>query len=307
MSEIADLTHDSVFKELSSNRQFRVEFLKKYMPKELSREVEWDKVDLYSLNVEHTRQQDKDNVKQKEQSDVAFMFRFKDGKQGLTFCHIENQTTEDQSIILRSLHYQSSILLDYMKSNPKNKLPLIFSIIYYANKKPYKYSHNIYDYFEDRELAEKYAFKNSFIDLSNISDEELAKHSFLSAYEMIFKHIRQGDLEGQLDMVTSQLKIYDNFSRRTLIKYMSQYIDMQSEQFYDRIISNEPELKGDVMTVAEQSEAKGEARGKLQGIKEKANEMAIKMLKDGHPVSFVAKYSDLPKIKVQELKNSLKH
>jgi hypothetical protein len=27
MSEIADLTHDSVFKELSSNRQFRVEFL----------------------------------------------------------------------------------------------------------------------------------------------------------------------------------------------------------------------------------------------------------------------------------------
>jgi hypothetical protein len=30
MSEIADLTHDSVFKELSSNRQFRVEFLIHY-------------------------------------------------------------------------------------------------------------------------------------------------------------------------------------------------------------------------------------------------------------------------------------
>ena len=69
--------------------------------------------------------------------------------------------------------------------------------------------------------------------------------------------------------------------------------------FYDRIISNEPELKDDVMTVAEQSEAKGEARVK--------QEMAIKMLNKGFSVQQVIDISDLPKIKVQELKNSIKH
>ena len=53
------------------------------------------------------------------------------------------------------------------------------------------------------------------------------------------------------------------------------------------------------MTVAEQSEAKGEARVK--------QEMAIKMLNKGFSVQQVIDISDLPKIKVQELKNSLKH
>ena len=132
--KLADLTHDTVFKDLSENREFRIAFLQRYMPQELSQTVEWGSVELFSLNVEHTRQQDKDNVKIKEQSDIAFMFRFRNGQDGMAFAHVENQTSEDITIVLRSLHYQSSMLLDYMKSNKNKKLPLIFSIIYYATK-----------------------------------------------------------------------------------------------------------------------------------------------------------------------------
>jgi predicted transposase/invertase (TIGR01784 family) len=318
-TNIADLTHDAVFKDLATNREFRIAFLQRYMPEELACTVQWGTVDLYSINVEHTRQQDKDNIKQKEQSDIAFMFRFKDGKKGLAFAHIENQTTEDVTIVLRSLHYQSSILLDYMKSNPTKKLPLIFSIIYYANKKPFKYSHNIYDYFEDRELAERYAFKNKFVDLSLIDDEELAKHSYLSGYELIFKHIRQGDIDGTLDMVSTMLKVYDHFSRKVLIKYMSRYVDMQPEDFYDKIVTNEPELQGDVMSVAEILELRGETRGITKGRQEgrqegvhigednKAREIAIEMLKDGQSVNMVVKYAKLSIGEVTNLKASIMH
>ena len=126
----SDLTHDSVFKELFSNQAFRVDFLKLYGPKEITKAVDWDTVKLYSLNVEHIRQCDKDNVKSKEQSDVAFTFTFGSGHQGLAFCHIENQTTPDRTIILRSRHYQTSILLDYLKTNKNKMLPLVFRIIY---------------------------------------------------------------------------------------------------------------------------------------------------------------------------------
>ena len=74
---------------------------------------------------------------------------------------------------------------------------------------------------------------------------------------------------------------------------------MQSEQFYDRIISNEPELKGDVMTVAEQSEAKGKLEGK--------QEIAIEMLKEGLHVDQVARIAKLTKHEVLKLKGLIKH
>tara|TARA_R110002167_G_scaffold116781_1_gene292201 strand:+ start:1340 stop:2260 length:921 start_codon:yes stop_codon:yes gene_type:complete len=302
-NNFAATTHDSVFKDLSSNREFRVSFLKRYMPAQLASTVDWETVDLYSVNVEHTRQQDKDNLKTKEQSDLAFMFRFRDGNQGMCFCHIENQTTEDKTIVLRSLHYQSSILLDYMKSNPSKKLPLIFSIIYYANKKPFKYSHNIYDYFQDSALAEQYAFKNKFVDLSLIDDDELADGGYLSGYELIFKHIKKGDLDGTLDMVSHMLEAYDHASRRVLIKYMSRHVDMQPQEFCDKIILNEPNLEGDVMSVAEIWEARGKAEGKDNAL----HAVAIKMLKNGYEVHEVAKISELSEKEVTVIKASITH
>ena len=313
--EISDLTHDAVFKDLSANREFRIAFLKQYMPEELAKTVEWDTVELYSVNVEHVRQQDKDNVKTKEQSDLAFMFRFRGGNKGMVFAHIENQTTEDITIVLRSLHYQSSILLDYMKSNPRKKLPLIFSIIYYANKKPFKYSHNIHDYFQDGELAERYAFKNKFVDLSLIDDVELAGHGYLSGYELIFKHIRQGDIDGTLDMVSTMLKTYDHFSRRVLIKYMIRHTDMQPEDFCDKIITSEPELRDDVMTTAEILELRGKEKGLQEGRQEgvhigedkKAHDVALKLLKRGDSVADVVDISGLTKAEVTKIKNSITH
>ncbi len=87
--------HDAVFKGIITNRDFAVSFLKQYMPTELVSLVEWESVKLDSANVEHTRHQQKTNLKQKEQSDLTFLFKFKDGKNGAVFVHIESQTTDD--------------------------------------------------------------------------------------------------------------------------------------------------------------------------------------------------------------------
>ena len=81
--------------------------------------IDWKSVTLDSANVEHSRQSHKDNLKQKEQSDLAFIFQFKDGKQGAVFTHIEAQTTDDITLILRVRHYQTSFLLDFIKRNKK--------------------------------------------------------------------------------------------------------------------------------------------------------------------------------------------
>ncbi|WP_011178454.1 Rpn family recombination-promoting nuclease/putative transposase [Caedibacter taeniospiralis] len=254
--------HDSVFKDLIANRDFAVSFLMTYLPKELVELVDWQTVKLESANVEHVRQQQKDNQKQKEQSDLTFLFKFKDGKNGAVFVHIESQTGDDGTILIRTRHYQTSYLLDYIKRHKTVKgLPLVVSIIYYANQKPFSHSLNIHDYFANTELAKKYAFTTQFIDLNRYSDEEILEHGFIAGYELILKAIREKNIDGKLDIAINQIEAYDHIARQVLIRYMSQYSDMETKDFHDKLIYSKPDLRGDVMTVAEQWEQKGIQKG----------------------------------------------
>ena len=136
------------------------------------------------------RQKHKTNHKQKEASDLAFHFSFKDGRNCACFVHIEFQTTDDITIIVRTRHYQTSYLLDFIKRNKSvKKPPVVVSIIYYANEKPFSHSLDIYDHFENSELAREYAFTTKFIDLSKLTDKELLDHGYISSLEYIANSI----------------------------------------------------------------------------------------------------------------------
>jgi len=289
--------HDSVFKDLITNRDFAVSFLKQYVPAELISLIDWESVKLDAANVEHLRQQQKANFKQKEQSDLTFLFKFKNGKNGAVFVHIESQTTDDGTIVIRTRHYQTAYLLDYMKRHKTTKnLPLVVSIIYYANKKPFSHSLDINEYFENSKLAEKYAFTTQFVDLNRFSDEEILNHGFIAGYEIILKYIRQKQIDGKLDMAVNHIEMYDHIVRQVLIKYMSDHSDMETDAFYGKIIDRQPNLKGDVMTVAQQ--------WKQQGALEKARETAINFLSMGLAVDEVAKGTGLEKSVIEALKKS---
>ena len=287
--------HDAIFKDLITNRDFAVSFLKQYMPADLVSMIDWESVKLDAANVEHIRQQQKFNFKQKEQSDLTFLFKFKDGKNGAVFVHIESQTTDDGTIVIRTRHYQTAYLLDYMKRHKITKnLPLVVSIIYYANKKPFSHSLDINEYFENNDLAKKYAFTTQFIDLNRFSDEEILKHGFIAGYEIILKYIRQKQIDGKLDMAVNHIEMYDHVVRQVLIKYMSDHSDMENEVFYDKIKDSKPNLENDVMTVAEQ--------WKKQGIQIGIEKTAHKMIVKGYSENDIAELTGLEKSVIEELK-----
>ena len=280
------------------------------MPSELVSLIDWKSVKLDAANVEHLRQQQKANFKQKEQSDLTFLFKFKDGKNGAVFVHIESQTTDDGTIVIRVRHYQTAYLLDYMKRHKTTKnLPLVVSIIYYANNKPFSHSLNINEYFENKDLAEKYAFTTQFIDLNRFSDEEILNHGFIAGYELILKAIREKDIDGKLQIAVNQIEAYDSIARQVLIKYMSYYSDMETDAFYDKIINKKPNLKGDIMTVAEQWKQQGQQEGLQQGLQQGAleskKENALAMLKDGLSLETVAKYSGLDRQVLAQLQTEI--
>lgn len=247
--------HDRLIKDLLNNRDFSLSFLRQYVQRELVALIDWSSVELGFANVEHTRQQHKKNVKQKEQSDLAFLFKFKDGRQGAILVHIEVQSTDDMTILIRSRHYQTAYLLDFIKRNKGvKKLPLVVSIIYYTNKKPFSYSTDINDYFENKELAEKFAFTTQFVDLVSKSDEEILQHDYIKGLEIILKYAAKKDIDSVLALAAKTITDYDSFSRQTLIKYMSDYSNLDFDQFYDKIVNSNIDLQGDVMTVSQQIE-----------------------------------------------------
>jgi len=58
--------HDRRIKDLIGNREFAIAFMQQYMAQELVDLVDWATFELDTANVEHLRQQHKNNVKQKE-------------------------------------------------------------------------------------------------------------------------------------------------------------------------------------------------------------------------------------------------
>ena len=307
--------HDRRIKDLISNREFAIAFMQQYMAAELVALVDWVTFDLDTASVEHVRQQHKNNVKQKELSDLAFSFKFKDGRNGAALVHIEYQTSDDITILIRTRHYQTSYLLDYIKRNKDvKKLPLIVSVIYYTNQQPFSYSLDINDYFQNKELAEKYAFTTQFVDLVRQSDSEILEHGYISGLEFVLKHIMQRDIDGQIGIAAQTMLGYDSFARQTLIKYMSDYSDLDFSEFYDKIISSSSDLQGDVMTVSQQIEARAlqkhapmlKAEGKAEGAHEKALATARNMLLKGLGAQLVVECTNLSKEEVTAIAAEVK-
>ena len=297
--------HDATFKDIIGNRDMAVAFLKTYMPRDLTRRINWTSVQLDSASVEHIRQQHKDNLKGHELSDLCFSFQFLDGKLGACFLHIECQTTDDATLIIRIRHYQTAYLLDFIKRNKGVKpLPLIVSIIYYANKKPFSHSIDILDYFEDRKLAQQYAFTTQFIDLATLSDEQLLSHRHIAGLDLVFKHIakRDSDNDRVFATITQHIKDYDHFTVQTLIKYLANFSDMKTQQFCDRISQMQPTLEGDAMTVAQQ----WEQQGIQKGAQHKQYEIARNMLREKLDDSLIMKTTGLDKKIIISLKKESK-
>ena len=298
--------HDRLFKDLLTNRKFALCFLKQYLPMELAELVNWNSVKLNSANVEHVRQQHKTNHKQKETSDLAFHFSFKDGRHGACFVHIEFQTTDDKTIIVRTRHYQTSYLLDFIKRNKKNKkLPLVVSIIYYANKKPFSHSLDIYDHFENSELAREHAFTTQFIDLSKLTDKELLDHGHIAGLECILKYVAEKNVDARLDIISHAIKSYDSFARKTLIRYLAHHSGLENQVLSDKIINNQPTLENDMKSAAQQwidegiekgvllGEQKGIEKGIKRGVEQGVEKVARNMFSEGDSIEKIARVTGL--------------
>ena len=177
------------------------------------------------------------------------------------------------------------------------------SIIYYANKKPFSHSFDIYDHFENSELAREHAFTTQFIDLSKLTEKELLDHGYIAGLECILKCVAEKNVDAKLDMISYTIKSYDSFARKTLIRYLAHHSGLENQVLSDKIINNQPTLENDMKSAAQQwideGIEKGVLMGEQKGIAQGVEKVARNMLPKGADIEFVAETTGLTPSQLQ--------
>lgn len=176
-------SHDRFFKRSLKEKKIALDFLKAHLPSDI-----YCSIDINSLQL--TEKSFVVPELKEIHSDIIYKCQINQ-KSAYLFFLLEHQSTADELMAFRMLHYVVSLSNDHLLQGFK-KLPIILPLcIYHGAESPYPYSIDLYDCFEDVEFAQKIAFKPfKLIDLTILSDEEIQQHGLAGLMEMLFKHYR---------------------------------------------------------------------------------------------------------------------
>ena len=293
--------HDATLKQILSHEQHFVDFCKAYLPDDIKAKINWQTLKLYKLNqefIDHIQDQ-----QQKHIADVVYAVNYRDradDRECLILVHSEHQSQPDKLLPLRLAHYKLAMLLDYARSHKGKPLPVVISVAYYHGKTtPYPYSMDIYDLFEDRELAKLHLLNPKLVDLKQLSDSELQQHGIITPVEGLMKRAFIEALERKdLDLFYESLVYYkDNETVLKTLKVMLEYatsaLKYDRSQFLEDFVNKLPELEDEMQTMAQQWKQEGRQEGR--------QELVIDMLNNGAAIDFIVKYSGLSHEEVEAL------
>ena len=142
------------------------------------------------------------------------------------------------------------------------------------------------------------------MDITIVPDDEIMQHRRIALLELIQKHIRDRDLIGMVDRITTLLvRGFTNDSQlQTLFNYLLQCGDTSRfTRFIEEIAERSPLQKERLMTIAErlrqeghqigwqegklegwqEGKLEGLQKGKVEGMHEQAIKIALRMLEQG--------------------------
>ncbi len=304
--------HDLFFKSSLQDIEIAKDFFKAHLPKKIQKMIDWE-----TLHLENDSFIEEDF--QTAFTDVLYQVKLKQqyGKEQI-FLYIlsEHQSTPDPLMAFRLWYYRCKIWDRFLKQIPKKdqndqlKLPLILNLIFYNGKqKPYPYTLNFFDLFEDAELAkELYNAPAPLIDLSVIPDDELLTHGHVAAMELCHKHAYSRDLipiikeliQHDLLQLIKTLDGGKHISR--LVKYALEYEkDNYGSEIVTLLAEALPDMKETIMSAADQLRQEGHS----QGMQQEKIAIASNLLKEGLGEDLVTKATGLDTTTLANLKKEI--
>ena len=296
--------HDRFFRSAMENHAVARGFMQHYLPTEISAAL-----DLESLSLEHDSYLDPSL--REAVSDLVYHCRLA-GKPAYLAVLIEHQSTPDPYMPVRIGHYLFSLLTKQLKQNPREPLAPVHALVFYhGSQTPYPYSMNLADCFEDPLGLMKQLFQGPIplVDVNQLSDEELRKQQWVGLVARVLKHIREPHLDPYvLEWLVDCAELDDQGLQQldfiiTLLNYVvktGNVIDI------DHLVEESHRLPTPLgetfMTIAEQLEARGEARGEARI----RVETARNLLKEGSDTQFVAKITGLSLERIKQLQDEIR-
>ncbi len=261
--------HDISMKFLMAQRSFFIAFCKVYLPTTFRERIQWDSLKLHKANGEFI----KGNVlnegqRHKEIADIIYLMKYDQDKTGMLYAHIEHWSTPKKLSALKTFNYGTSALLEYAESNDTDELPALVSMIYYHGKRtPFPFKTKIADMFETPKEAIPALLEPVFIDVGQMTDDEILSHKEISPAELVFKHAFDKKLTDQsLQLIFSHVHDMNDNSALTVLQYSLETLERDPNEIYTAFITQKPNLKEKAMTAAQQLRTEGMQQGVQQGV-----------------------------------------
>jgi predicted transposase YdaD len=259
--------HDSFFKKVFRDVNNTRDFLKSYLPKELS-----NRIDFNTMTMSDT---EKDDAKYKKSYlDLSVQCRL-DDKESQIYIIFEHKAYRDNLTIIQILSYCLLVWEDEIRANKKSLTPII-PFIFYHGEGNSGLKTNFKNYFDVTEDLKKYLlnFEILIFDTSKKSNEEIKQNInnlFLVSALLMMKNIFK-DKE-QIKPILKEIIELSDDRKIILFEYFATKKQLTEETFNELMI----ELKGDEMpSVARIWMERGKEEGKIEGIVEEIHS-TIKM------------------------------
>jgi len=251
--------HDRLFKRVMSDEANVRQFIKEFLPKDISSQIDLKEMKL--IPTEKVKGYNKYYI------DIAVECKIADTKGQLYFV-FEHKSYPDPGVLLQILSYMT-ILWDEQRKKNVSLTPVIPVVIYHGSS-----SWNVTTHFQGQfdslnESIKPYIpeFNYVLVDLTQIPNDEIEQKAedtpFLMASLLLMKLVALHDIEG-ITKITVIISLSEE-ERIILILYLFYTLDVDQDTM-QRIVK---ELGGEEImpSLAEKLIKQGEERGKIEGEK----------------------------------------
>ena len=241
--------HDQFFRAAFSRLDVARDFLKNYLPQEISA-----KFDLKTLEI--AQESFADDELKGHHTDFLFRLKLKNGDDAFVFVLLEHKSYADELAAFQLLRYMVRIWEKALREKPE-KLPPILPIVFYHGKRKWKVSRNFADLINAPEEFADYVpgFNYHLCDLSEYDGEKLKGEAFIRAAMLAMKNIFGKSLYEQLVEITQLAKL--KYEKETMefvaliVRYfMAVQKELTPEDVRKAVRRAFPKNEEEIMTIA---------------------------------------------------------
>lgn len=299
--------HDHFFRMMMSDKRVAREFFEAHLPKEVLTVIDLNQLELQSATYI-------DDVRKESIADMLFKTMIA-GHEAYIYLLVDHQSRPDELMPFRVLKYLCNVIDQHLKNTDSKCIPLIFPMVVYHGKQPWKYSNDINELVDaPKELVDAYFLKPfTLIDLNKIEDETLKQSAWAGVMELTLKHIFARDMLPYIKDIIELLKHLEKAEGKHFIETVLTYIldrgELSNKDTFIDLVKTRlaPDVGEKIMTIAEQLKAEGMQQGMQQGLikgkEEEQIEIAERLLAEKVELSIIAKVTKLSIDKIKELKD----